>query len=251
LPTIVDSVPLWCNSTGTALKQQLSTDVGIFAGPITSNAGTDPLFASQNVFFGADPAYPFEAAGASNVDGTNNCAFGVSALSENVDGNNCSAFGYGALQSNMDGQNVAVGTYAGIALTTGANNVMIGYGAGAALNTGENNTIVGAGSGQSELFTGNYNVIVGYNIDGPSDSNIVIGTDINLNSQTGCIAIGQGVTPINSNELILQLGSGNYAQTQFTTDNTFVNGSGAALQAPTNWLIITINGVQHKLPLFT
>jgi hypothetical protein len=250
LPTIVDSVPVWCNTTGTALKQQLSTDVGFFAGPITSSAGTDPTFSLSNVFFGANPGSTALAAGISNVDGAANCAFGIGTLTSNVGGFGCSAFGESALQYNLDSTNTAVGAIAGGLLTTGTNNVFVGYDAGGALNTGQYNVIVGSGSGADYLVTGNNNVWVGASIDGASDSNIVVGNNAVLNSQNGCIAIGQGVTPVNSNELTLQLGNGKYLQTQFITTGLYTNGSGTALLAPGEWFTITINGMSKVIPLF-
>ena len=150
-------------------------------------------------------------AGDSITDGTDNVAIGTGALDDNVSGLDNVAIGTGALGTATASNNVSVGVGSGSNLSTGQqnvfmglsagkgtfgsnttdNSVFIGYNSGLAISTGDNNTCIGSGSCDA-LTTGGTNIVIGYDIDAPGDTesnkltigNILFGTNINATDKT-------------------------------------------------------------------
>jgi len=140
----------------------------------------------------------------SNTTGSNNVAFGDTALLSNTTASNNTAVGYQAGYSNTTGTvNVFVGRLAGY-YSTGSSNTCIGEESGY-YTTGSNNTYLGYGAGpQSSGSTGSYNTLLG-NLSG------YLITTGSKNTVLGCYNGNQGGLDIRtaSNYIVLSDGDGN------------------------------------------
>jgi hypothetical protein len=244
-----------------SIKNQTTTGMAYFNGPVTANAGTDPGYVYQNVYFGGgNTTSRVGAAGINTIASisTNyNSAFGYRALTTNTGGGFNSAFGAQALAAlqgvnPMGSSNTAFGASSFQTLQTGIYNV--GCGAYAADNMvgGTSNTLIGAQIGQSLLNTGDYNTFVGYAIDGQGTNNTVVGANSTSSTFSGSTVLGAGGGAQADNEASIWVNNGaNSLRTPLTTIGSFTNGSGAALLAPSAFWIITLNGTTYHIPLFT
>jgi hypothetical protein len=139
-----------------------------------------------------------------------NVTFGTNSLYTNVTGGQNVAIGYGALRYLTGATStVAIGFEAGNDLNQGSNyqnNIFLGYRAGYTAGTGANNNILIGYQAGNALTTGANNIVLGYDIDAPSNTlsnqltigNLIYGTGINgdgTNVSTGNIGIGTS-TPL-------------------------------------------------------
>jgi hypothetical protein len=137
--------------------------------------------------------------------GSNNVAFGRSALRSNTTASNNTAVGYQAGYANTTGTyNTFLGYQAGYSNTTNGTNTFVGREAGYSNTTGYYNTFIGAGGsgGAGNLMTtGLKNTIIGgYNgnqggLDIRTSSNNIVLSDGDGNprvvvSSSGCVSIG-------------------------------------------------------------
>lgn len=141
----------WANPSGTTLINNAGTN-NLFAG---QNVGGPGASSSDNAFFGY-------SAGAPTSNGQYNVAFGSLAGVQNTNGNLNTLIGWaagsgaaGALfngntfigaragQLSTSGPSTFVGERAGVSNTTGTQNVFMGNGAGDTNTTGAQNTIIG------------------------------------------------------------------------------------------------------------
>ena len=196
-PTAINSVPLWGDSGGVQLRQQPTTVLGTFSGPVTANGGTDLTFSISraNVAFGHGSIFG-GVAGGSATTGIRNTAFGGSALAENDTGNNNSAFGTAALKRTKGSTGIENSAFGGQALfdnTTGARNSAFGYLTLLNNITGDSNSGFGQGSLQFVL-TGSRNTALGagasvqFGSGGFSDC-IILGADA-IATLTDLLVIG-------------------------------------------------------------
>jgi len=217
--TAIGNNTLQATTTG-----QYNTAVGAFAlynnttGMMNSAFGVDALRENTvnnfNVAFGVD-ALQHNA-------GNSNSAFGNSSLKWNSTGFANTAIGSNALPFNTTGSlNVALGRVAMFNNTTGYNNVAAGAEAMNKNTTGFYNAAVGDGSlwsntagiantacGSGALFAttqSNYNTALGYHagfINNLGWNNTLIGAECNINANDlfNCIAVGQNITILASNQ---------------------------------------------------
>jgi len=113
--------------------------------------------------------------------GSNNTAFGASALNANNSANNNTAVGASALTLNTGSDNTAVGKSAGSSISTGTDNTVIGSNAGFNITSSTSNIAIGR-----EALTNNTNIRTGGN------NNVLIGnySGRNLNSSSGNVGVG-------------------------------------------------------------
>jgi len=134
-----------------------------------------------------------------NTTGVYNVAVGFSALLGNTTGGANTTVGYQALYSNTTASNnTAVGYQALYSCTTGAPNTVVGRQSGYSVTTGTDNVFLGnqAGYGSSPTTTGSANIYIGSATGGSSATNnyeIAIGFNINgKGSSTGFINPNSG-----------------------------------------------------------
>lgn len=206
-PTVDNSVPLWDGTTGNSVKQQTTSTLAVFSGPVTSFAGTSAGLGGQNTIFGqgaGNPSMSFlssqntimgtNAASALTIAGPN-VAIGSSAMRLSTTASLCVAVGSAALRAHVTGdQNVAIGGsamenstagFANVAVGTrallacaGDNNVGIGTDTLSSITNGSTNTAVGDGSGTT-ISTGSNNTLLGHatNVPATTSGSIVIGAN--------------------------------------------------------------------------
>ena len=109
----------------------------------------------------------------SNTTGNYNVAMGFNALISSTTASNNTAVGYQALYNNTTGSpNTAVGRQSGYSVTTGTDNVFLGNQAGygsSPTTTGSANIYIGSATGGSSA-TNNYEIAIGFNINGKGSS---------------------------------------------------------------------------------
>lgn len=133
--------------------------------------------------------------------GSHNMAIGTYALTAAVGATANVAIGVVALAALVSGNgNVAIG-YSSLTAATASYNTGIGVNAGAQISSGAQNTIIGASvDGANGPTTGSNNILIGYDVDLPSNTasdqigigNIIFGTGVNGTGTTynGKIGIG-------------------------------------------------------------
>ena len=177
----------------TALTGTLNVNIGYSAGAsgttgganvnIGEYAGTSQTTVSNGVCIGylagrystgASNLFIGSTAGqgvSGSTTGTSNTFVGGSAGTVFTTGSGNSCFGAGAGTHITTATNCTyLGGNAGTNATLNNSNTCVGYNAGISITTGANNTIIGARLSASQLVTGNGNIIVGYNVDTPSDT---------------------------------------------------------------------------------
>lgn len=195
-----------------ALPNATSTSDNIAIG---KEAGFNVTSGNANVFIG-----PW-GAGNSNTTGSRNVFIGHLAGYNNSTGGENTYIGYGVAQDSGSGSNNSFfGSYAGYNLTTSnsvlfggsagfngnpnytADNLtLVGYAAGADLQTGANNNILIGYNAANSLTTGANNLIIGYDVEAPSNTasnqlnigNLIFGTGVDGAGTTlssGNIGIG-------------------------------------------------------------
>jgi hypothetical protein len=192
----------------------LSNNIGGSNSFFGSNAGLSNTSGAGNSFFG-------NGAGLNNLTGLNNSFFGLSAGETVASGGNNAFFGAFAGWKTTAGGNSFFGTNAGEKTTsgfsnsffglragqnnlTGSGNVFLGFEAGINLSSGTDNIFIGAQAGDN-LTGGSGNIVIGKGAFCVScNNNIAIGTNAFVSSgATNSIAIGDGASILNSNEVFI------------------------------------------------
>jgi hypothetical protein len=222
-PTVDNSIPLWDGTTGNSLKQQTTTTLAVFSGPVTAFAGSANGIAFGNTVFGSlagnttlGPSNTLFGAGvgaAMTVAGGFNTAIGQAAMPVATTAFANVAVGDHCMEDMIDGaSNVAVGSSAMENSTTGSNNVAVGrqslfrctgnnnVGLGSATLsslslTGASNVALGNGSGINTT-TGSNNVFVGQSAQAPATS-------------SGCIVLGAFGAATTGNQLVIHAQNAN------------------------------------------
>ncbi len=220
------------------LVGQLNTNNGTyFLGKLAGRSNTT---GTQNIAFGDSALY-------ANTTGATNMAIGYRALQKNITGSGNTAFGSEALLSNTTSGNTAMGSSALTSNTNGANNTSIGNGSMFSNINGNFNSAVGTGALQSNTSgggntsiggqslsnntTGSNNAAAGFNAlqnNTIGNRNIAIGTAAASLNTTGNNNIAIGIQSLGKNVV----GSNNFAigdSAAFnnTVSETFAIGSKA------------------------
>lgn len=147
------------------------------------------VLASGNIGIGA-------AIFAALTSGTRNVAIGINSMNAATVAEANVALCSNSLQRITAGTgNIAIGNDALNMLTTGIDNIQIGRNSpGTGITTGLENTCIGVNTNiTGNLTTGNQNILIGYNVDAPTNAN----GNINIgNLFYGLGAIGQNLNPV-------------------------------------------------------
>jgi trimeric autotransporter adhesin len=158
-----------------------------------NTAGGDNALNVHNML-SYNTAFGYYALSSNIVNGTNNSAFGGSALFSNTMGSNNSAFGISALMSNTSGgYNTALGVSALFRNNMGNTNTAVGSGALYNNTMGIGNVAVGVNAGVTNI-TGIRNTFIGPNADAFAP---------NAGSFTNGTALGNSATLFTSNSIVL------------------------------------------------
>ena len=183
-----------------------------------TDAGTDSLSSSDNVFIG------MQAGGGAWADTT--CEYNIGIGSYALDA-----------QLNDADANIAMGYNALTALTQGDGNVAIGHQVGTSLDTGAANVLIGYQSGTDTvaLTSGSNNVLIGTNVRTPANSTancIVIGHDIDASADS--VAIGK---------------ASNKIQNTFTSNATWTRYSDQNLKTNINTTDLGLSFINKLKPI--
>jgi hypothetical protein len=193
------------NPTGSDGNGNTAGGDGTLTSPITPPVQGPLITGSYNSGFGY---FALTNSNLVNISGSNNSAFGASALGSNTTGSDNSAFGVTALAGNTDGSdNTASGWQSLFSNTTGFDNTAFGIQALVSNKTGNFNTATG---GTALLFntSGNANTAVGSNAglsNTTGSNNTFIGNNANANAgiYTNGTALGHGAVLTASNSITL------------------------------------------------
>jgi len=157
---------------------------GLLNSFIGANAGSSITTGVRNTAFGYDALF-------SNTAGMSNIALGPNSLRNNSTGSYNIAIGSGSLFQNNTDSNIAMGQTALNYLSSGTRNIALGDNAGMQMSVGSDNTFLGAKSGFSALLL---------------DHSLMLGADanpLNISGDTNEIVIGDSVTGLGSNTVVL------------------------------------------------
>ena len=193
------------NPTGSDGNGNTAGGDGTLNSPLTPPSQGPFITGSYNSGFGY---FALTNSNLANISGSNNSAFGASALGSNTTGSDNSAFGDTALAGNTDGSdNTASGWQSLFSNTTGFDNTAFGVQALVSNTTGNFNTATG---GTALLFntSGNANTAVGSNAglsNTTGSDNTFIGNNANANAgiYTNGTALGHGAVLTASNSITL------------------------------------------------
>lgn len=146
---------LYLNNSSFLLSNTLTTNRNLFLGVQSGNTSTSGTYdvgigqySMQNIAAGSFNVAIGYLSGNHMTSGERNISIGESSLFTNVSGGSNMAIGQNSLYSTTGSENVGIGGSVGF-LVTGSDNTMIGF------KAGQNNT------------SGNYNIILGSNINAP------------------------------------------------------------------------------------
>ena len=209
------------NTASSSAVQNVAIGYGALAGVTTGDSNvsigyntlSSNISGSGNVALG-DQALRDNVSGASNFaiggssllnleNGSDNVALGSSALTSLITGSNNIAIGANALLRSNATNSVAIGYEAGRGAVLGnfQNALILGYRAGYALDTGADNNILLGYQAANSLTTGANNIIIGYDVEAPSNTgsnqlnigNLLFGTGVDgigTTLSSGNIGIG-------------------------------------------------------------
>ena len=216
-----------------------------------NNAGAGATNAYNSIFIGRDAGYVAILANNSNFLGygagngaeyANNSNFlgsGAGAGATNADHSNFLGYSAGSGATNAS-DSIFIGREAGSGAANASNSIFIGYNAGINALSTQKSVFVGGfvGDGSTTRFsnfigygcgsnvTGNYNNIIGYS------------AQLLPVSLSGCLVIGnEAIATVNNS---IALGSTTYP---FLTSGTGTNTN--------SFLVVKLNGVDRKIPIYT
>ena len=216
-----------------------------FETPTVGNVGTAFGYRALKNTTGTQNSAFGNSALQSNTTGINNIAIGKNALYTNTGGTDNSALGDNALYSNTNGSgNTAFGNSALYTNINGVNNIALGFQA-LRLNNGDENSAIGY---KADQFTSNTfsikNVAIGFSALTATNvsktdtvtNSTAIGANSNCNSYSNSTAIGSGATCTAANQIMLgtiservvmpgNLSSINASFTNVSIMNLTVNGT--------------------------
>jgi hypothetical protein len=219
---------LSANTTG-----QLNTAVGVSALRVNTEGESNTVVGYNSLRANTEGDYNLAAGTYAlrfNTTGSYNTALGpYYTLGRNTTGDYNTALGYYALNFNGTGNNNTVlGSEAGYGvsgLSDVSNNIILGYKSGHTILTGADNNILLGYQAADSLTTGSNNIVIGYDVEAPSNS---ASNQLNIGNLIFATGVdGTGTTLSSGN-----VGIGTASPTALLSVNS--SGSNASINNPTS-----------------